>query len=223
MTVQMALDLPHRVARGRSDFMIADCNREAVAWLDRWPNWPGKTLILYGPAGCGKSHLCHVFMAAQGAVPVSADDLSSSDPLELAGLGPLILDDADSISDEAGLFHLFNAVREHGRGMLLTGKAPPNQWPIELADLASRLNGASAVAIGQASDELLGGVLIKLFRDRQLAVAPDVIGYLLKRMDRSFQAAGHLADRLDQAALRQHRRVTIALARDVLELPLEEC
>ena len=32
-------------------------NREALAWIDRWPDWPAPALALGGPAGCGKTHL----------------------------------------------------------------------------------------------------------------------------------------------------------------------
>ena len=34
---QLALDLPHRTAFGRDAFLVAACNADAVAWVDRWP------------------------------------------------------------------------------------------------------------------------------------------------------------------------------------------
>ncbi len=48
---QLPLDLGHRPALGRADFLGAPCNAEALAWLDRWPNWPATALALHGPPG----------------------------------------------------------------------------------------------------------------------------------------------------------------------------
>jgi chromosomal replication initiation ATPase DnaA len=50
-----------------------------------------------------------------------------------------------------------------------------------------------------------------------LTVGKDVIGYLLTRLERSFAAARGAVEALDQAALAAQRRVTIPLARQVLE------
>ncbi len=217
MPEQLILDLPHRTALGRDDFLVGDCNRLAVDCIDRWPDWPAALLVLSGPAGCGKTHLAHVFLAHAQARLIGAEDLGGTDPLVLAGLGPLLLDDADRIADEAGLFHLCNAVKELAGHLLLTASAPARQWGIDLADLTSRLRAAPAVEIGLASDDLLAGLLAKLFRDRQVAVDEGVINYLVKRMERSFVAAGQLVQGLDQAALREKRRITVALARRMFD------
>jgi len=85
-----------------------------------------------------------------------------------------------------------------------------------LADLRSRLRAIPVVEIGAPDDSLLGAVLVKHFADRQLHVAPQVIGYLLRRIDRSFAAAEKIVACLDGAALINGGPVTIALARKVL-------
>ena len=58
-----------------------------------------------------------------------------------------------------------------------------------LPDLASRLTAAAGGRSLAADDDLLRGVLVKLFADRQLAVDESVIAYLLLRMPRSLEAA----------------------------------
>lgn len=60
-TTQLALDFPHRPSLGKEDFLIAPCNREAVAMIDKWPDWPYFAVCIYGPEGCGKTHLANVF------------------------------------------------------------------------------------------------------------------------------------------------------------------
>jgi chromosomal replication initiation ATPase DnaA len=64
---------------------------------------------------------------------------------------------------------------------------------------------------------LLTAVLAKLLADRQLTPKPDLIPYLLLRMDRSFAAAGDLVAALDAASLAQKKPVTRALAAQVLD------
>ena len=50
-------------------------------------------------------------------------------------------------------------------------------------------------------DELIAALLVKLFADRKLSVSPDLISFLLLRMERSFAAAQDAVARLDRAAL----------------------
>jgi chromosomal replication initiation ATPase DnaA len=215
---QLTLDLGHRPAYGRDDFLVAPGNRDAVDWIDRWPAWPGHALALYGPAGCGKSHLTQVFTLKAAAAVVGANDITVDDVDSLLGRGrALALEEADQIKDSRALLHLFNAAKERGVSLLLTGREAPARWPVTLPDLRSRLAAIPAVGISAPSDEMIEAVLIKLFADRQLTVAPDVIAYVLRRMDRSFAAARQLVARADADSLAGKRAVTVPLVKGILE------
>ena len=111
------------------------------------------------------------------------------------------------------LLHLYNCCGEAGASLLVVAREAPARWPIALPDLASRLRAAPSVAIALPDDALLGAVLVKHFADRQVRVAPGVIAFLVRRMERSFAAAGALAARLDRLALSAGRPISIALAR----------
>src|SRR5205809_5405273 len=58
LTFELALPPP---TFAREDFVVGDGNREALAWLDRWPDWPAPALALSGPAGSGKTHLGRIW------------------------------------------------------------------------------------------------------------------------------------------------------------------
>jgi len=212
---QLAIDLPHRPARGRADFLVSECNAAALHWIERWPQWPQRALVLHGPAGSGKSHLAELWRERSGGVLIAGEGLSKSDPNELAGHRAVALDDAMRAPERA-LLHLYNCVVEAGASLLVVAREAPATWPIALPDLASRLRAAPSVAIAPPDDRLLAAVLVKLFADRQVRVAPGVIGFLLRRMERSFAAAGALAEGLDRRALGAGRPIGIALARRVL-------
>ena len=215
---QLTLDFGHRAALGREDFLLMPENAEAVAWIDRWPDWPTSTLAIYGPAGCGKSHLVQVFAKKAGAGVVAPRDLTVENAGDTVSRHPaLALEDGDRVPDSRALLHLFNVAKERGVFLLLTAREPPARWPFQLADLRSRMATVPAVAIASPSDEMVQALLVKLFADRQIAVAPDVIAYLVRHMDRSFAAARAVVARADTDSLAGKRPVTIPLVRGILE------
>ena len=214
---QLTLDLGHRAALGEADFLVAPSNAEAVAWLDRWPDWPAAALSLYGPPGCGKTHLARVFAARSGARLVVAEALvTDSVPGLLAGARAVVVDDSDRALPEP-LLHLHNLLAERAGQLLLTAREPPARWPRSLPDLRSRLAAAPTVAVAAPDDALLAAVLVKLFADRQLAIGNEVVMFLLRHMERSFEAARQLVADLDTAALSAQRKITIPLVRAVLD------
>ena len=205
---QLPLDLPVRPAMGAADFVVSESNRDAVAWLDRWPDWPGSILAIYGPAGCGKTHLAHVWQKRSGARML--EPVLGSLPSD----GNLVLD-AIRIPEEH-LFHLINHIRSGRQSLLILDREPPARWNVQLLDLASRLASIPAVAVEPPDDALLAALLVKHFSDRQIGVKSDLIDYLIRRIDRSFSAAESAATALDRAALARGKPITVKLARDVL-------
>ena len=214
---QLAFDLGARPAFGRADFLVAPCNEAAVAWLDRWPDWPGPALVVHGPPGSGKSHLAQVWRARSGAGTVAAAALAVNAPDAWREAPALVVEDVDrGPLDERALLHRYNRAQERGGHLLLTAGAPPGRWRLALPDLASRLRLAPAAALGMPDDALLGALVVKLFADRQMTVAPEVPAYLVPRIERRFDALAALVDALDRAALAENRPVTVPLARAVL-------
>ncbi len=219
---QLAFKFDHRPAQGCEDFVVAACNREAVAWIDRWPDWPSPALAIFGPPGCGKTHLGRVWQARSKARfldPVSlarSGHFATFDP----GAGCWIVENLQPALEDQDLaqpfLHVFNRIAEAKGQLLVVDRTPPARWPVALKDLASRLAAMPAVAVGAPDDALIGALLVKLFADRQLKVAPEVVIYLLTRMERSFEAARDLVAAIDLAALTAGRNVTVPLVGEVL-------
>lgn len=215
---QLALDLGYVQALEAEDFLPAPCNREALAWLARWPDWPAPGLVLVGPAGSGKSHLARIFMRHAGALALDARALPEALPAGAA----FVLDPAQQVRDEARLLSLHHAIQERGAHLLLTGEDPPARWPLRLPDLASRIRALPVATLGPPDDALLGALLVKQFRDRGLIVREGVVAYLVRHMERSFASAQRLVAELDRLSLKHNRPVTVPLARTVLEASTNE-
>ena len=222
MNRQLAFDLPARPALGREDFFVSDANAHALAALEEWRGWPGGRMLLTGPDGAGKTHLAHVWAAGAQAQIVSAAGLHAADLPDLAGQGAVAVEDADHLADpadEAALFHLHNMLADRGAALLLTAASPVRDWHLALPDLASRMQAVAVTRLAPPDDALLSVLLVKLFADRQITVAPALIRYLVARMDRSCAAARDLVARLDALALAEGRPVTRALAATLLDRP----
>lgn len=218
MTRQMLLDLGHRAALGREDFLVAPSNHDAVAWLDLWPNWPAPAIVIYGPEACGKTHLAEVWRTRSNARVVQAGDIAGRDaPAIVHGASAVVVERADRVTDERALLHLYNYLAGQGGSLLLTAATAPTHWNLKLPDLRSRLTALPAIAVGAPDDALIEAVMVKQFSDRQIRVAPDVITYLVTRVERSLATVRAVVAALDAAALAERRPITVPLARQVLD------
>ena len=218
---QIPMTFDHRPALSGEDFLVAPSNQQAIAWIDRWPDWPGPLLVIVGPAGSGKTHLANVFINKTGAKNVSINMLETDGPATIADTAKaVVVENAESFI-KAGLdehlLHLYNLARECDVRILMTAETAPARWQVNLKDLSSRLNTAPVAEINPPDDALISALLIKQFSDRQINVGQDVINYLLSRMDRSFADVRHVVESTDRLSLSEKRGVTIPLVRRVLE------
>lgn len=199
----------------REDFILSEANRSIFSYINQWPDWGtqrfSRLLYLHGPKGAGKTHLAHIWQQRTQASFVT--DI----PLYNDASGCYILENAGSIPlHEETLLHFINAIVENNGFLLITSQLAPAQLPLHLPDLTSRLKALPALGLSAPDDALLHAVLAKHFFDRQLRIEPEVVSYLLTRIERSFAAATVVADLLDKKALSEKRNITIPFVRELL-------
>jgi chromosomal replication initiation ATPase DnaA len=214
---QLALELGHTASHDEADFIVGEGNALAYAHIRAYPHWPSPLTLLTGPAKAGKSHLARVFSARSGATVADPDDvelLSRS-----GGMAPLVLEDVDRAGyQEAALFHLINQSMRDRRPLLMSARTTVANWPFQTDDLKSRARLAAHFTVTSSDDIQLSQMFVKLFGDRQVAVDPKVIAYLVSRMERSPEEAVLLAGMLDRMALMRGTAITRALAAEALAL-----
>lgn len=214
---QLAFDLPLDPRYGAEDFLVSPSNEQAYGLIESWPDWPDTIVLLIGPAGSGKSHLASIWATAAHAWTVDASDIAHGNVPHLISNGALAIEDMDRAErNEAALFHLLNLARERRAFVLITSEAPPDRWGLRTPDLLSRLRLAPSVAIEAPDDALLKAVLVKLFVDRQLVVDTSVVDYISLRIERSLAKAAEFVSLLDREALSRGRRVSRAIAAEIL-------
>lgn len=213
---QISLQFNNQPDFSRDNFFISKSNAEAISIIEKWPNWPSHCLIIYGQAHCGKTHLAHIWQKLSGAVFLN--DFSNDFSLEnLSSEKNYILENIEQLKNEEKLLHLFNQIKNAGNYLLLTSGQVPSKLDIRLPDLKSRLNGSIAIAVHEPDDELLETVIMKHFSDRQLRINKNVLSYLVPRMERSFNAAAKLVERIDNLAMKEKRNITIPFVKSIIE------
>ncbi|WP_213685823.1 DnaA/Hda family protein [Roseicyclus sp.] len=220
MARQLVLDLPFRAAMGRSDFFVSDANAAAVAGVEAWRDWPLSKMVLVGPAGSGKTHLTHVFCDQSGARLIAARDIGAFNPTDLAETQAIAIEDADQIAGahaaQEALFHLHNACAHRNVALLVTARSAPARWGLSLPDLDSRMQQAGQLTLAAPDDQLIAAVLVKLAADRQMALTPALLGYILPRIERSLAQARDFIARLDAEALADKQRPGLKHVRAIL-------
>ena len=217
---QLAFDLPSRPALGKSDFFISDCNSMAVKLLEDWSNWPNRQHVLSGPTSSGKTHLALVWAKSLSANVINTSDIFDIDLQKITSTS-LVIEDMDEQKESAelenNLFHLFNMLVANGFYLLLTGKKDPKFWKVNLPDLRSRILGMRNARLLPPDDKLFLALIAKLFADRQIYPKPEVLQYITRHSERSFNTASQLVDFLDKAALSEGKKISLKFAASNLQ------
>lgn len=184
---------------------------------------------LWGPAGCGKSHLLQAVCAAAGTQSPQAAYLPMS---QLSPLGPAVLggwaehpvvavDQLEATTGdrslETALFRLFNDLAETGGALVVASRSPPAALQFELPDLRSRLAAGSVFQVSSLDEADATAALQLRARHRGFDLPDETARYLLRRVPRDMASLCDWLDRLDIASLAAKRRLTVPFVREVLE------
>ncbi|AGH51313.1 DNA replication initiation ATPase [Sphingomonas sp. MM-1] len=193
---QIALPFAWPAVEDERDFCRGEANIQVLRHLEHRALWPVMATLITGPRKSGRSLLGRIFAAKTGG---------------------RLIDDADRRPEEE-LFHAWNRAQAERLPLLLIADAPPPMWQIALPDLRSRIAATPHVAITEPDDGLAATLMERLLGQRGLAAGPDVIAYLLPRIERSYVAILRVVDALDQLSLERRSRITVPLAREALRL-----
>jgi len=213
---QLAFNLQLSPSYNPEDFVVSESNQAAVDCLDSWgADRPG-ILLLIGDKSAGKTHLAMLWAVKNNAVFLDNELLGKVDSEQIWQKGnAAILEDMDTIKDQTALFHLLRLVENNKYRLLITSSKAVPDLGLTLPDLSSRLAAATNVRIELPDEFLLTVFLSKFFSDRQLRVSEEVINYIIRRLERSFEQVYKFAEKIEQASLEQKREITIPFIKTI--------
>ncbi|MCK8516083.1 DnaA regulatory inactivator Hda [Methylonatrum kenyense] len=207
---------------------VAGANSDALAALRGELGSDSESLVIYGAAGTGKTHLlqaaCRELAGGTSSyVPLAA--ASELSPALLEGLDAMTLvalDDLQAIAGhgawEEAVFHLFNGIRARGGRLVLAARQAPSALGLLMPDLTSRLQWGLVYRLQPLDEDALLAALQNRARQRGLELPSEVGRFLLNRFPRDCHSLFGLLETLDRAALAAQRRLTIPFVRQVLGL-----
>lgn len=181
-------------------------NRDVIQWLAEWPDWPSYGLMMSGPSQSGKTHLAKYW--AKRAKAVNLPLLSSSEAVTF------VIDNADQW-DGAMLLQSLSLIQAKGGHVLLTARQAPLWWSKQAPELRSRLLALPHVAIGQADDELLAGLMHREFQMRQLFIDEPTISWMLRNMVRHYHCISPIVGLLDDLSFHWQRTLNLGFVKEV--------
>jgi len=210
------------------DNFLAGQNSAALAQLKEMfapENKAFRFVYLWGAEDAGKTHLLKA--VCQQAKQLSKThcylDLSKItrvDLLSSISSDVVCIDNLQAVAGqpawEEGLFHLFNRIREQQGLLVFSALSGPAHLGIVLPDLLSRLSwGLTYHLQALQDDEKLLAFKLRA-RQRGMDVPDEVIRYLIHRSPRKLSGLFALLDVLDEASLKEQRKLTIPFVRQAL-------
>lgn len=210
-------------------FVVSSPNLEAVGCA-REAAQRGGVVWLWGTEGCGRSHLLQAVCAAApaamraGYLPfaeLAGAGMAAVAALEGVGaLDLLCLDDIDlALGDrdfEVALFGVYRSLEERRGGIVVAAATPPTARHWALADIGSRFGAAQVFQLRALDEEGQAEALRRRGTARGLELPEETVRWLLRRFPRDMTQLGQLLDRIDEASLREQRRVTVPFVRTIL-------
>ncbi|WP_157980710.1 DnaA regulatory inactivator Hda [Aliidiomarina taiwanensis] len=206
-------------------------NEMAVNYIRELDTHSFQHTAIVGSDGAGKTH----FLSAMTDMVHNRGDVAMYVPLEavrhqspalLEGLEEaqlLALDNIDAVTSNAewsvALFALINRFMDRQEGHLLwSSKVPARSMQIVLPDLQSRLQAATQFKLAPLDDNEKIQALKLHLKSRGLILNDDVAEFLLGRLSRGMHGLMQTVDALDQASMREQRRLTLPFVKQVLNL-----
>ena len=73
-----------------------------------------------------------------------------------------------------------------------------------------------AAFIEEPDDMLMEALISKLFNDRQILIKPNIVNFLMQRIERSYLGVAEIIDLIDKVSLSKKKSVSISLIKGLI-------
>ncbi|MEH6810127.1 MAG: hypothetical protein V7651_14820 [Hyphomonas oceanitis] len=204
---------------GFADLVVSPVNESALRIVQRPENWPTPVLCLVGAPKSGLTTIAHAWAQRFGGDVFEAKAFASLKARDVDARAAALtaIDGADRVPAGDKVLSLINLISGGAGRMLLTANVPPPQWQAPSADLKSRLNSMPVTEIDPPDEAMMMGRLKAAAVRHFLKLEPDVLKYLVPRLDLSYEAIETFAERLSDGVTDLGRAPSVPLVKEVLD------
>ena len=214
---QLTFKFPFKTTYYEKDFYVSSNNFSAYRLLESWPDWPDKWINIFGPTGCGKTHLSNIFMKKIKSVYIEAVNFKDYEIIgKIENQNCLIIDNYKNNIEEKKFYSILNFLKQSNKYLLINSLSPIKKEKIDLKDLKSRFDSFLDIGIGLPTDDLIRVILVKSFSDKQINVSIRLLEYILINIDRSYEKIFQFIKDIDKESLSSGKSININLIKIVL-------
>jgi chromosomal replication initiation ATPase DnaA len=214
---QLTFKFPFKTNYFEEDFYVSTNNFNAYKLIESWPNWTSRYVNIFGPTGCGKTHLANIFKKKINSFFIKASELNNNS-LSLIKLKEcLIIDDYKNNIENKLFYSILNQSYQINQYVIVNSLAPIKISPVTLNDLRSRFDSFIDIGIELPTDDLIRVILTKNFSDKQVKIEAKLLEYVLKNIHRSYEDIFDLIDKVDSLSLSTGKSININLIKKVLK------
>ena len=217
MSQQLIFNFPFKKTYSSQDFYVSKNNFNAFKLIESWPQWPSRFINIFGPKGCGKTHLANILSSKIGSLIISANIIDNGVIDEYKTKECLIIDDFNNDIEENLLYSIINLALQDNKYLIISSPISLKKFKIKLKDLNSRFTSFIEVGIDLPTDDLIKVILTKNFSDKQISISKKNIDYILNNIDRSYEKINLFSNLLDNLSLEKAKPVNLQLIKDVLK------
>jgi chromosomal replication initiation ATPase DnaA len=216
MKDQIVFKFPDKSFYYEEDFCVGENNYEAYKLIKEWPNWSFKGINIYGPKKSGKSYLTKIFSDKTNSKIFDGRNVNKDHLDLILNQKVLIVDNVELFNDEVFFQTILNDFISKNKFIYLTSNKLAGSISFKLKDLISRLNSLVAVAITNPSDDLFYQILTKMLSDKQINITAKEINFILKNIERSYDAASKFVKSLDELSLLYKKKINTKIINQAL-------
>ena len=217
MSQQLIFNFPFKKSYSSQDFYVAKNNFNAFKLVESWPRWPSRFVNIFGPKGCGNTHLANILMSKIKCVLVTAQKFDEKILIRYKTKECLIIDDFTNNIEENLLYSVINMASQDNKYLIISSPISLKKFKIKLKDLNSRFTSFVDIGIDLPTDDLIRVILTKNFSDKQIQISKKNIDYILNNIDRSYEKINSFANSIDNLSLVKAKPINLQLIKKVLE------
>ena len=214
---QLTFKFPFKAKYYEQDFYVSSNNFSAYRLIESWPNWPEKWVNIFGPKGCGKTHLINVLGNKMKGIIIKSSEIDEKILNSYKLKECLIIDNFENNIDERLFYSIINMAVQDNKFLIVSSIKSIKKFQIKLKDLSSRFTSFIDIGIDLPADDLLRVILAKNFSDKQVEISTKNIEYILKNIDRSYEKVNLFTSTLDSLSLTKGQPINLKLIKNVLE------